>query len=449
MGIESCPLCSSHGPRDSTELVDHAVRHAYEFALRALPWPPPVKEDLNKPIGTFFLPEDASDAEQLKIWLDSLQDSAEELSVSSFDKMDHSIPEKTDDTPTEDYFANNDYFENNESIGSSKRQTAQAQSSISWSKSSDLDLVDQNHIDDTKQAEVDLIAAVSQGDVDAVQSLIEDWQTFDSDGKLRKRALMTAVQGGDRTIVKQILGSGIDINSQDENGRTGLFVATERSDIFMARYLIRSGIDIITADHDGLTALHIAIQKGHKEIISMLFTPSVYQQFTDNNDQKASLWAGEQEQPEAAKILTELREKYEPILIRAQKAFKIKDRAAAARAIIKGNRWYALIDPFLEPLYFDLVDMLSHVGEVYSVAFSHDGKYLATGNDSGQVQIFDVETRQNVFQMGVRVNRPVRGICFSPDGRSLVTACGRLVQVSKLSIGSPSKTLIQLQNLGA
>jgi len=66
VGIRSCPLCSSYGPQDSPELVDHVVRHAYEFALRALPWPRLAAEDLNKPVGTYTLPEEKADAERFE-----------------------------------------------------------------------------------------------------------------------------------------------------------------------------------------------------------------------------------------------------------------------------------------------------------------------------------------------------------------------------------------------
>ncbi|KAL6808793.1 hypothetical protein V8C40DRAFT_259334 [Trichoderma camerunense] len=429
MGLEACPLCSSHGPRDSTELVDHVVHHAYEFALRALPWPHSVKENLNKPIGTFSLPEDASNSEQLEKWLDNLEGSAKELSISSFDKMDHSLPEEDGNTLEEDYFANNGYFEDRERADFSKRQTAQGRSSIVWSESSGPDLANQDGVNDPTQAEMDFSAAVSRGDEDAVRSMIEDCQTFDSGGKIRKRALMAAVQGGNIAIVKQILRSGIDIDSEDEHGRTALFFAVERNDIQMVRHLIESGSNVDNKDHGDLTPLQRIIQGGNEEKIGALFTLKIYQRFTDDQSQALLTWTKDKGHLFAARILTNLREKHESMLSRAHKAFNIRDRAAAAQTVIPGNDWYALIDPALEPLYFDLMNTWPHEALVMKLAFSHNGKYIATGGASGIVRVFSVETVQTVFQVDLWTQWPIRDICFIPDGRSLATASGNLITV--------------------
>ncbi|KAL7781723.1 WD40-repeat-containing domain protein [Trichoderma afarasin] len=442
MGLETCPLCSSHGPRDSTELVDHVVHHAYEFALRALPWPQSVKENLNKPIGTFSLPEDASNSEQLEKWLGSLEESAKELSISSFDRMDHSLPEEDGNTLEEDYFANNGYFEDREMASFSKCQTAQGRSSIVLSESSGPDLANQDGVNDPTQAEMDFSAAVSRGDEDAVRSMIEDCQTFDSGGKIRKRALMAAVQGGNIAIVKQILRSGIDIDSEDEHGRTALFFAVERNDIPMVRHLIESGSNVDNKDHGDLTPLQRIIQGGNEKNISALFTPKIYQRFTDDQSQTILTWAEDKGHLFAAEVLTELQEEHESMLSRAQKTFNIEDRTAAAQTVIPGNDWYALINPALEPLYFDLMNTLPHDNLVIRLAFSHNGKYIATGDTIGIVRIFGVETIQKVFQVNLATNNWVRGMCFSPDGRSLATASDNLIKVFDINTETVQHTFM-------
>ncbi|KAL6808311.1 hypothetical protein J3E69DRAFT_378436 [Trichoderma sp. SZMC 28015] len=442
MGLEACPLCSSHGPRDSTDLVDHVVHHAYEFALRALPWPQSVKENLNKPIGTFSLPEDASNSEQLEKWLDNLEGSAKELSIASFDNMDHSPPEEDGNTLEEDYFANNGYFEDRETADSFKRQTAQGRSSIVWSESSGPDLADQDGVNDPTQAEMDFSEAVSRGDEDAVRSMIEYCQTFDGGGKIRKRALMTAVQGGNIAIVKQLLRSGIDIDSEDEYGRTALFFAVERNDIPMVRHLIESGSDVDNKDHGDLTPLQRIIQGGDEEKISALFTPKIYQRFTDDQFQTLLTWAEDKGHLFGAQVLTKLREKHESMLSRAQKTFNIEDRAAAAQTVIPGNGWYALIDPALEPLYFDLMNTLPHEDLVIKIAFSHDGKYVATGGRRGIARIFGVETMQKVTEVDLGTANYVTDICFSPDGRSLATASDNLMKVFDINTKTVQHTFM-------
>lgn len=435
MGIESCPLCSSYGPRDSTDLVDHVVRHAYEFALRALPWPQSVVEDLNRPIGTFSLPEDALHTPQLEKWLAtcSPEESAKELSVSSFDKMDHAPPQKDDGLSMEDYFANNAYFEDRESTNCTDHSATQERSSTVWNGSLGRNVANNNNLDPNAQAGLEIYAAAERGEEDKVRSLIRKCPTFD-DGEIGKRALMAATQRGYMPIVQQLLKSGIDINSQDENGQTALIFAMARNDMSMVRYLIKSGIDVNIKDPDGLTALHVAIRKGNKDIISLLFTPTVDQKFTDDQVQKAISWARERGCIEAAQILTDLQEKHKSMLgHHAQETANIEDRDAAAQTVIQGNGWHALIDPLLEHLYFDLVGTLPQRVATYRVAYSHDGKYIATGDDRGNAYVFDAARRRILFQKGVEVKALIPSpVCFTPDGQSFIFASGGLVQVSKV-----------------
>ncbi|KAL7946668.1 hypothetical protein V8C42DRAFT_318493 [Trichoderma barbatum] len=435
MGIESCPLCSSCGPRDSPELVDHAVRHAYEFALRALPWPQSVIEDLSKPIGTYSLPEDMPKAERFEKWLDSLLWSAEELSLSSFDQLDHTLQEKDDGTPAEDYFASNDYFQDEGSADSSKCQTAQPRSSIIWSDSSDRDLAKENNWADPTQVRTDLIAAARRGDQDAVRRLIEDGHAFDGDSEIRARALIAAVQGGHIGVIKQLLESGIDINSQDENGWTALFFAVELKDESITKYLIKSAIDVNIMDHDGLTALHMAIQGEADEIIRALFTLAVCQGFTDAHGQTPSSWARKKRHRVAAETLRTLEAKYDQILVRAKKALNIDNRTTVARNMIQGDNWYGFINPLLKPVYFELVGTVQHNHIVDKIAFSHDGKYIATCSIGASARIFDFETKEKVFQQDLRTSG-YGEVCFTPDGRFLAIASDKIVQVWDIATNS-------------
>ncbi|KAL6690223.1 hypothetical protein J3F84DRAFT_405364 [Trichoderma pleuroticola] len=432
MEIESCPLCPSHGPRDATKLVDHVVRHAYEFALRAFPWPQSVVEDLNRPVGTFSLPEDGSHAThtQLVKWLDSLETPANEISVSSFDKMDHAPPEKGDGLSMEDYFANNDYFEDRDSTNCTEHSAAQEPSSTVWNGSLGKNIANHNNLDPYAKAGLEMYAAAERGEEDTVRSLIRNCLRFDDDGEIRKGALMAATTRGHMAIVNRLL-------------RSALFFATARNDMSMARYLIKSGIDVHSKNHDGLTALHVAIQKGNKDIISLLFTLTAYQKFTDDQGQEASLWAREKGCLEAAQILTELQEKHKSVLSRrAQETVNIGDRAIAAETVIRGQGWPALIDPLLEPLYFDLVGTLPQRVATFRIAYSRDGKYIATGDDIGNAYVFDAAKKRLVFKKGIEVKALIPSpVCFSPDGRSFIFASSGLVQVCDIAKKTVQRSL--------
>jgi hypothetical protein len=114
MGITSCPLCSSHGPEDSPELVDHVLRHAYDFALRALPWTQYIVHDLNTAPGSFKPPGNSEDEEIMRKWIDTANhESASQpaLELCSYDTADHSAPESTHTSEYTDFFSANAYFD--------------------------------------------------------------------------------------------------------------------------------------------------------------------------------------------------------------------------------------------------------------------------------------------------------------------------------------------------
>jgi WD40 repeat protein len=65
----------------------------------------------------------------------------------------------------------------------------------------------------------------------------------------------------------------------------------------------------------------------------------------------------------------------------------------------------------------------AHEGAVSGLAFSRDGKLLATGGNDRRVRLWDAHTAREVHALG-RLARPVAQVLFSPDGKRLV-AVGR------------------------
>lgn len=95
-----------------------------------------------------------------------------------------------------------------------------------------------------------------------------------------------------------------------------------------------------------------------------------------------------------------------------------------ARMVHKGLRQVSLIRNVgpLSPLQFGSNLRISPEGGVSDVAFSRDGKWLATGSYDNTAQVWEVTANQEIANFGHE--EAVRDIEFSPDSRWLITKSG-------------------------
>ena len=66
------------------------------------------------------------------------------------------------------------------------------------------------------------------------------------------------------------------------------------------------------------------------------------------------------------------------------------------------------------------IQRLEHDGSVYGVAFSPDGKKLATASSDSSARLWDVRTGKQLQRL--EHNNSVNAVAFSPDGQKLATA---------------------------
>jgi serine/threonine protein kinase len=93
----------------------------------------------------------------------------------------------------------------------------------------------------------------------------------------------------------------------------------------------------------------------------------------------------------------------------------------------------------------DLLTLEGHTNEVHSVAFSPDGKRLASAagwyGTPGEVKVFDAATGQEKLTLKGH-SRGVLGVAFSPDGKRLASASqDRTVKVWDATAGQETLTL--------
>jgi WD40 repeat protein/tRNA A-37 threonylcarbamoyl transferase component Bud32 len=103
-----------------------------------------------------------------------------------------------------------------------------------------------------------------------------------------------------------------------------------------------------------------------------------------------------------------------------QRLDRLTSRRSGAREL-RGFEWY-----YLRRLTrLDLDTLRGHRVPLRSVAFSPDGRHLATaGGEPGQpgeIKVWDLETREKLLSLRCDIG-PVWSLAFSPDGRRLVTA---------------------------
>jgi sugar lactone lactonase YvrE len=91
----------------------------------------------------------------------------------------------------------------------------------------------------------------------------------------------------------------------------------------------------------------------------------------------------------------------------------------------------------------ELLTLEGHTKSVYAVAFSPDGKRLATGSDDATARLWDTSTGEQILTLtGHRYS--IKAVAFSPDGKRLATGSDDLAPQVRLWDTSTGKQILTL-----
>lgn len=119
---------------------------------------------------------------------------------------------------------------------------------------------------------VSLVKLIEKEHRHVVQKLFQMSDVNIKAKKHNQTALMLAVSHGNLDMVQILLDAGADINIQDEDGSTALMCAAEHGKIDIVKLLLaQTDCDSSVQDVDGSTALKIALDAGYRDIGILLY----------------------------------------------------------------------------------------------------------------------------------------------------------------------------------
>jgi len=383
MGIKSCPLCSSCGEEDAPDLVDHVLRHTYDFSLRALPWPQPPQDDLNKPVGTYTSPDGMDSAEQLQVWIEEISpDTPTHLQLSRFDTAIHSEIRSYESSPDACYFAEHGYFEDKSADDSSKPQHSIRSVNA------------QDDIDGPLLLRVDFESdgRMLEGHRRVVRSV-----AFSSDSRL------LASDSYDNTIIiwdvasgkylRKLTGHADDVNSvQFSPG---------------SQHLASGSDDETIRVWDVATGECLQTWKGHDSPVhSVAFSPDGQHLASGSYDNTIMVW------DVAAGLILQVLEGHTEAILSV--VFSPDGQHLASSSRDKTiSVWDVATGQCLQTWE-------GHTNYIRSVVFSPGGQNLASGSDDQTIRIWDLATGQCLQTWKVHMDY-IRSVVFSPGGQNLAS----------------------------
>lgn len=263
--------------------------------------------------------------------------------------------------------------------------------------------------------------AVKNGHEDCIDVLMAAGASINASNNLGQTPLMMAARCSRVTILDRLLKAGATIEARDDHGCQALWHATGSQSPDIVQRFIEEGSDIEARDGMGWTPLAYAAMNGHEAAIPILLAAGSNPQVRDDDGRTPLRLAVERGYMTIANMLSErMAEQPEDYLLSSPASISLDALRMAAldsSFVQIGEGWHLIRNPQMhQALDLECVCNSKHEGPVTCVAFSRDGQYIAIGTNE-VAEVLQVPTGRRILSFPI--SELLRIACFSHDGRFL------------------------------
>jgi len=147
--------------------------------------------------------------------------------------------------------------------------------SVGGELSIEIDQVNMEQGFETSEANIDLISAASQGDVETVKSLLAQGADVEASDIRGVTPLIAAAYGNHLEVARVLIEAGADVNRQDLTQQNAYLITTSEGYLELLELTLEAGTDVHSLDSYNGTGLIRAADRGHVEIIAALLKTDI------------------------------------------------------------------------------------------------------------------------------------------------------------------------------
>lgn len=126
-----------------------------------------------------------------------------------------------------------------------------------------------------RKSGLQLVAAARNGDIKAVESLLEGEVYIHAQEEDGVCALIAAAYRNDLEIADLVISAGADVNMKDDSLQSAYLIATSEGYTELLKKTIDAGADVHATDSDNGTGLIRAAERGHIDIVKELLKTDI------------------------------------------------------------------------------------------------------------------------------------------------------------------------------